>query len=162
MWRDYCQHPFPGIKQEDGTINRLAVGGGTACVILSTSQKKQEAWSFLKWWTDSEAQSRYSSDIESVLGVAARHPTSNLEALKAMSWGRGNVEILELQWKSTLDLPEIPGGYYLTRALDNAFFSVYNDNKLPKDMLTKWAGMVDEEITRKYAEIESLHLQSLS
>ena len=155
-------HPFPGIKQEDGSINRVAVGGGTACVILGTSQKKDEAWSFLKWWTDSEAQYRYSSDIESVLGVAARHPTANLEALKAMSWGRGNVEILDLQWKNTLDLPEIPGGYYLTRALDNAFFSVYNDNKLPKDMLTKWAGMVDEEITRKYAEIESLHLQPLS
>ncbi|MBO5021248.1 MAG: extracellular solute-binding protein, partial [Clostridia bacterium] len=39
----------PGFKNEDGTISNSVNGTGTANVILNWSDKKKEAWEFLKW-----------------------------------------------------------------------------------------------------------------
>lgn len=51
-----------------------------------------------------------------------------------------------------INLPEVPGGYYLTRALENAFYSVQTEGENAKEMLIKWADMVDEEMKRKTEE----------
>ena len=42
-----------------------------------------------------------------------------------------------------------PGGYYVSRVLDQAFWNVTNANENPKDMLMKWNNIAQTEITRK-------------
>ena len=46
-------------------------------------------------------------------------------------------------------MAEIPGGYYVSRAIDQAFWNVLSMNENPKDMMRKWGEIADVEITTK-------------
>lgn len=148
VWNVY---PVPGMKNGD-KINKTVIGSGTASVILKKAKNPQKAWEFLKWWTNAESQYRYSSDVESVAGLAARHTSANVHALSQQSWGRNNAATVISQFYFAEDVPQVPGGYYLTRAINNAFFSVNNQKENPKKMLLKWSTKVDDEMARKIKE----------
>lgn len=143
---------IPGIRREDGSIDRSQGASGTACVITSTSKNKEKAWEFIRWWTGADAQSRYADDIESVLGMAARYPTANKTALSNIKWSRTEYERIVSQWNEVKEIPEIPGSYYTVRGIDNAFRSVVINGKQPKETLVKYSRDIDAEITRKRGE----------
>ena len=84
--------------------------------------------------------------------MLGRIPTSNVEAFNNFSWEPETREKLMNQWKCVKEVPEVPGGYYLTRAVDQAFWSVLNDKVTPKDSITKWSKTADNEIKRKIKE----------
>lgn len=144
--------PIPGFMKDDGTIDNVETGGGTGSVILENSDKKKESWEFLKWWTDAETQARYASNIESLLGSAERQPTANPEALKMMAWDESDMEILIQQWEKVEELPEVPGGYYVSRCVDQAFWTVENSFSNSKTTLLEWGKTADLEIQRKRYE----------
>jgi len=56
------------------------------------------------------------------------------------------------QWENVEELPEIPGSYYLTRAIDQAFWAVVNGESNGKDAILKWSEVADAEISRKIKE----------
>lgn len=141
--------PIPGFENEDGTINNAQAGGGTGCGILRTSENPEAGWEFLKWWTSADTQLEYSNNCESILGVSGRVATSNVEALTRMGWDKDSVESLVAQWKNLKEVPEIPGSYYTSRCIDQAYWNVVNNSKNAKDMLIKWAEVADNEIQRK-------------
>lgn len=144
---------MPGTMQEDGTINYAQADTGTACVIPKiNTEKRKEAWEFLKWWTSDNTQYRYSTMVEAVLGEVGRVQTANVEALKRLSWESDDVEILLDTWSDVKGLVEIPGGYYVTRSIYQAFWNVVNLSENPKDMIVKWGKVADDEITRKREE----------
>ena len=145
---------IPGTSDENGKVNHVEAAGGTGAVILNTSNAKAEAWEFLKWWVSADAQYNYSSEVESILGVAGRHPTANVEALSRMSWEAKDLKIMLEQWKQVEEIPEIAGGYYIPRVLDQAFWNTINNNEIPQDMLTKWSEYADIEIQRKRKEYD--------
>ncbi len=143
---------IPGFRQEDGTINRTISGSGTGCSILATSKVQKEAWTFLKWWTSENTQTRYNTNVESILGTVSRITTANLKAFENMSWERKDLEILLEQRESIVEVPEVPGSYYLSRSLDQAFWAVINATSAPKDSLSRWSLEANNEIRRKIAE----------
>lgn len=143
---------IPGVKNGDGSVNNCETGGGTGSVILKNSKHKSEAWEFLKWWTSAETQVKYSNNLESLLGAVERQATANTEALQRLSWSRDDTNTLIEQWKQVIEIPEVPGGYYAVRAVDQAFWSVYNNGKEAGDSLTSWSEIVDAEIKRKRTE----------
>ncbi len=132
--------------------NNYVAGGGTGCSIVKKSKHHKEAWEFLKWWTSAETQIRYSNNVESILGMLGRVSTANVEAFKSLSWNPNDLEKLMNQWESVKELPEPPGSYYLTRAVDQAYWSVINDGYNPKDAITEWSQVADNEIARKIKE----------
>ena len=144
----------PGIENEDGTINHTVSGSGTGCGILEKSEHKEEAWEFLKWWTRSDIQARYNANVESILGSVARTTTANLDAFAKMGWEENDLEILLEQRSYIEEIPELPGSYYLTRSVDQAFWSVINGSDNAKDALTKWGREANAEIKRKISEYE--------
>lgn len=146
---------LPGIEAEDGTINYSEAGSGTGAVILKTSQNKEAAWNFLNWWTSEETQYRYATGVEAILGVAARHPTSNVAAFKRLSWKKDGLTTLLDQWNYVQELPEVPGGYFVSRVIDQAFWSTVNDNENPKDTIMSWGKIANQEIQRKENEYYS-------
>ena len=143
--------PIPGTVV-DGVVNNTSAGGGTGSVILNQSKNKKAAWDFLKWWTSAEAQYRYSSDIESILGAAERQATANVEALSRLPWADNDRQALLEQWKNVTEIPEVPGSYYTVRSLDQAFWSVYNNGQNPRSAINTWSREADDEITRKLEE----------
>lgn len=127
-------------------------GGGTGCVILEKSQNKDSAWEFLKWWTSADVQSEYSRRLESILGLLGRTTTSNVDAFKQLDWKEGMIDILLEQWKNVKEIPEVPGSYYLSRSVDQAYWAVVNGENNAVDALTLWSKSADEEIERKFQE----------
>lgn len=148
--------PIPGFQQEDGSINNVQAGSGTGCGILNISKNKQGGWEFLKWWTSADTQLNYSNNCESILGVAGRVATSNVEAFKGMGWDKESLNNLLSQWSKLQEVPELPGSYYTARSIDQAYWNVVNNSENAKDMVIKWADIADQEITRKR---EQYHVQ---
>lgn len=140
--------PIPGELQEDGSINRNVSGAGTAAIILKDSKNPELAWEFIKWWTEADTQYSYANEVENILGTAARHDTANVEALKRLSWDKANLNALLKQWEKVNEIPEIPGGYYLARVIDQAFWNTTNGQD-PYEMMAKWGKVADDEIERK-------------
>lgn len=145
----WAMAPIPGFKNEDGTINNYQAGSGTGCGILNIAKNKKGGWEFLKWWTSTETQLDYSNNCESILGVSGRVTTSNAEAFRQMGWDSKSLKALMTQWSRIKEIPEVPGGYYTARVIDQAYWNVVNNGKNSKDMLVKWAEIANNEIKRK-------------
>ena len=146
--------PVPGRVNEDGTINNLTNGSGTACMIMKDSVNPDTAWEFLKWWTEAETQYSYIQSLESVLGIAGRVATSNIEAASKLTWDGECFENLKKQWQNVNEFNEIPGSYYITRVIDQAYWNVVENNENPKDMLYRWSIVADKEISKKIKQYE--------
>ena len=132
--------------------NGFVAGSGTGCGIVKKSKHKAAAWEFLKWWTAADTQVRYSGNVESVLGMLGRPQTSNVEALGALAWNAEDKANILKQWESVREIPEIPGSYYLTRSVDQAFWQVINGKASVKDAVVKQSRVADSEIERKIKE----------
>ena len=84
--------------------------------------------------------------------MLGRQTTATVDALKGLAWDNDDLEILLEQWSRVREVPEVPGSYYLSRAIDQAYWSVLNDNINAKDAITKWSQVADDEIARKIEE----------
>lgn len=144
--------PVPGTIQEDGTIRREVSSTGTAVVIMEQAKNKEASWEFLKWWTSKETQVRFGREMESLMGAAARYPTANIEALEELPWPVKDYQRIEEQWQWVRGVPEVPGGYFTGRHLDNAFREVINNGTNPREALTDYVVYINDEIRAKRKE----------
>ena len=142
----------PGTLREDGTIDRTETASGTSAVILGDCKHKEQAWEFVKWWTGAEAQAAYGTELEATLGVAARYDTANKEAFQSIGWTKGESDTLKAQWEQVTDIPQIPGNYFISRCLTNAFRSVVDSEENPVRALNIYNKDMNAEIARKRAE----------
>ncbi len=144
----------PGtLDEESGIINRSVIGEYSGCVMLRQSKQKQLAWQFMKWWVSTEIQALYGRNIESVIGTAARYTTANVEALKKIGWRAEDYAILEKQREYVAGVPELPGSYYITRHLENAFRKVINTGADERETICEYARIIDAEIAYKRHEL---------
>lgn len=144
--------PIPGAKGANGKIDRSEGGSGTACVIFKTAKNRDGAWEFLKWWTSADTQAAYARDIEALMGPGARYDTANIEAFGKIPWSRPEYDNLMAQWKQVREIPEIPGGYYTSRNMDNAFRAVVLEWRNPRDTFFEYNREINLEIARKRQE----------
>lgn len=145
----------PGIKNENGEIVRTQIGAGAACVMPKASAERGNAnmaWEYMKWWVSADTQSSYGNDIEALLGAAARYTTANIEGFGQLPWSKAEVDALNAQRAHVIELPQLPGGYYVARNLDNAFKATYLRGEDAREMLTYWTNETNREITRKREE----------
>ena len=144
--------PLPGIRQDDGSINNTSPSTSAGAVIMSDCKNKQGAWTFLKWWTEASVQSEFGTELESIMGEAARYNTANVKAASALPWSVQNRTILMSQWEEARGIPEVPGGYYTSRYIDFAMRQVVNNNASQRDTLLGYVDTINEEIALKRRE----------
>lgn len=142
----------PGFEKENGETDHSVSAWETASIIMATSDKQAQGWEFLKWWMSADTQTDYGNEIENVLGVAGRVATANLEALENLPWSSADYRQLSAQMEWVRAIPEIPGSYYLERNIKNAFYTVYDDNEDPREVLQDAVITMNEEITSKRRE----------
>ncbi len=147
--------PVPGVEQEDGSILRTGGGSGTAAVIFEKAENKEACWSFLKWLTSAQTQARFGNAVESLLGPAGRHATANLEAFSQLNWTAEEQEQLKTQRAYIREVPEVPGSYFMSRCMDNAFRDVLFNNRNPRVALEKENANINRELERKRIELSS-------
>lgn len=145
--------PIPGVQKENGEIDRSSGGAGTAVVMFSKAENPDSCWEFIDWWTTEDVQYRYSNTVENIIGPGGRQCTANIEAFKKLSWSTEEAEALEAQRKYLQEIQEIPGSYYVSRSLDNAFRSVLYDDTNPREAFERENENINREIARKRQEL---------
>ena len=143
---------LPGTVQEDGTISYRTGGGGSGVVMLAGSKHKQAAWKFLQWWVDADTQAEYGNQLEIIFGAASRYAPASDEALTKLPWTPEESQLLLSQKAWVVDLPEVLGGYYVSRGVDNAFRNTVLSGKNYKEALIEQSIKVNAEIARKQQE----------
>ena len=147
--------PVPGTVQEDGTVDHSTGCTGLASIIMADTEYPDECWEFLKWWNSADVQTRYGREMESLMGSAARVPTANLEAFDNMPWPINDHESLREAFTWARGIPQVPGGYYSWRNVNNAFYTVTTetDTASPREELTDKVIYINAEIDYKRQEL---------
>ena len=143
---------IPGVLQADGSVNRGQILSSSSAIISADTLYPREAWTFLKWLISAETQARYGNDIESILGAGGRYTPANVEAMRALPWNTKQVTVLEAQRTACIALPNLPGSYFTTRAIHNAFVSAVIDSQNPRETLLYWNEEINMELERKRQE----------
>lgn len=161
--------PMPGIKDKKGRIIRYAPGTGQAIVIFENSNKKKQAWEFIKWWTSEEVQRVFGNLIETIYGPEYKWNTSNVEAFKELPWPEEDLNVILEQWKWLRDVVHFPGDYMLEREISNAWNkivfeganyreavenAVIETNREFRKKLEEFGYIKDGKLIRKYKIID--------
>ncbi len=141
--------PVPGTRLEDGTVSHAANSGGSGAIIFKKVSNKENAWKFIKWFTETETQVQYGTQIEGLMGTMGRFDTANVEALSQLSWSNSEYERLLAQQNELVEIPVIPSSYAVTRNIMNAFREVVNELENPRDTLMWYNRDINDEIERK-------------
>lgn len=147
--------PVPGTVQEDGTVDHSTGCTGLASIIMADTEYPDACWEFLKWWTSADVQTQYGREMESLMGSAARVPTANLEAFSNMPWPIDDYEALKEAFEWVKGIPQVPGGYYSWRNVNNAFYTVTTetDTASPREELMDKVIYINAEINYKREEL---------
>ena len=149
---------FPGntVTAEDGStvIDNTVHSGGTCSMIIKTDDDtvRQNAWTFIQWWTDAQTQVSFGREMEAVLGSSARYTTANKKAMVQLGWSDSQLQVLQGQMKKTRGFPEIAGGYSTTRHMTNAIRRVINSKEDARETLLTYSKTINEEIKIKRQE----------
>lgn len=145
--------PLPGVRQEDGSINRSA-GAITAQgdVIMKQSGKPQQSWEFLKWWSSDETQERFAKEVEALMGAEARWNTANKNAFLSLSWNDEDLATLEEMWKWAQETPTVLGSYMTTRHMTNAWTTVVISGGDVREALEQAVKDINREMRSKQEE----------
>jgi len=145
--------PLPGVRREDGTIDRTA-GAITekGDIIMKQSTKPEESWEFLKWWSSTEVQTQFAKEVEALMGAEARWNTANKEAFLSLSWSDEDIAVLEEQWKWARETPTVLGGYMTTRHMTNAWTSVVISGMDVREALEQAVKDINRELRMKQEE----------
>lgn len=143
----------PGTKKEDGTIDHTTPISVTGCMIMENAKNKEECWEFIKWWTSADAQTSFGREVECVIGEAGRYYTANIEAMGNIAWSTNHFNTLMNQFEWTVGIPQVPGGYYTWRNLDNAFREIINNDTDVREVMTDYNIIINEEIESKRKEL---------
>jgi len=145
---------LPGTPDKMGNINNSGCTTGTAITMMKNAKDPIAAWDFMRWWVSADTQTLYAAELESILGAAARHNSANVIAFKNLAWTKSEKEILIEQWSRSVGIPEVPGGYYTGRNLENAFREVVNNDSNPRETLQEYVITINSEITKKRKEFQ--------
>lgn len=151
----WSMYPIPGTKDENGSINRAENSSGTASIILKAAENNKvtdEAFQFIKWWNNSTTQSEYAERLEGVMGTAARYTPANIKTFNSIKWSENERESLSAQWEQVLNVREIPGNYYINRALTSAIRNTITQGTSIRFNIAKYNADINSEIMRKRIE----------
>lgn len=147
--------PMPGVEKEDGTVDNTVVCTTIQSIMLKTAEERgrqDEAWSFLKWWIDTETQLEYANSIEAILGSSARYATANREVLARLPWATKDLEKILEQFEHTRGIPPVPGHYMTSRMLEYTFDNVVTNGANPRETLYLKIKEINAELTKKRKE----------
>ncbi len=144
--------PVPGMVGSDGKINRDVPGNSAYTMMMKNCKNKDNAWEFMKWWTSADTQVQFGLEMESLLGTSSRYPTANKEAFERLPWSADDARKLSEQWTSVRGIEQVPGGYYTSRYIDNAFRGVVYAGRDYRETILDYTDIINEEIAKKRAQ----------
>lgn len=145
---------LPGTMRADGTIDNSVISTITCMVVMRDAEKKKDvAFDYMEWWTRDTIQSQYANELVAVLGPAGKYNTANYQSFTEMPWSASEAKLLKKQFENLVGMPEMPGGYIISRYVNFAFLEAYNNGKSPSDELQGYVDTINREMERKREEL---------
>lgn len=148
----WAMYPIPGTQTQTGINRSVQSSSGLGGYVLANSANKEQAVEFLLWFADAQQQAAYGKKSEALLGAIGRYAPANQQALGYLAWLPEEQAVIMDQWQYVKEQPQMPGSYYTTRNLANAFRSVVYDGTNYRESLLRYAAEIDRELERKRAE----------
>ena len=142
----------PGTEQADGTICRYWSADATSSMIFSNTQKKDEAYRFLKWWLSSDTQLKYATDLQMKYGSDYIWNTGNHVALAGMSYPLAHKKVILEQWSWQKEALRHPASYILEREVSNAWIAIVTEGEPFQARIDEATLASNREIQRKLTE----------
>jgi ABC-type glycerol-3-phosphate transport system substrate-binding protein len=146
--------PVPGVRDEEtGEICRYMSGGAESTVMFkSNDEREQQAWEFMKWWSEAEVQAEFGQMVQIMYGDEYIWPTANLEAFAMLPYPSSDKDIIMEQAGYILEAPRLLGSYMLERELSNAFNDVVVNGETVRSRIDEAVKIVNRETARKLEE----------
>ena len=145
----WSMYPVPATACADGTLDRSQGSVNTGCVAIRDSADLDAAYEFIRWWIDSETQTEFGRQVESVLGKSARYNTANSVTFEQLNWTNRELEVLREARRDVTDTPQTMVTYYVSRCISNAFRRVVYSYEKPRDVIYRYSDDLDLEFERK-------------
>ena len=144
----------PGVlDEESGEMYRYMSGGAESTVMFrSNDEREQQAWEFMKWWSEAEVQAEFGQMVQIMYGDEYIWPTANLEAFEMLPYPTSDKEIILEQAQYILEAPRLLGSYMLERELSNAFNDVVVNGETVRSRIDEAVKIVNRETARKLEE----------
>lgn len=142
---------IPGKAVGNNIVNSSG-SAATGTVMFKNAKDANATWEFLKWWTSVSGQVMYDSELETIMGTSGRIMTANIDALSQLPWNQTAYERIFSQAVSAKGYSEAPGSYLTTRYLNSAILLSVNNGINPRESLSLWSRLIDNEITQKRKE----------
>lgn len=145
--------PYPGTKQEDGSVSRWFIANGTGGVIFKDTKKADKAWEFMKWWTEYETQVNYTYSLQSTYGKTFVWLSANVEAVAESPIDQADKSVILEQIKWLRDTPRTPGQYLLERSISDIWNAMINDGTSAQVAIDEQVIGINREIRKKMNEL---------
>lgn len=142
----------PGIENEEGVVERWQTGGAESNIIFSDTNKTDESWAFLKWWSSVETQVAFGNTLQTTYGAEYMWNSANLAAYPELPWPHSHKETILAQAEWIAEVPRVPGSYLLERELSNAYNAIVLDGDNLRTAIDLASKRVNRETNRKLEE----------
>ncbi|MHB1454173.1 MAG: extracellular solute-binding protein [Saccharofermentanales bacterium] len=146
---------IPGIRNENGTINRSTTIATTSIMMFNDHTIENEGWEFIKWYTSEKIQERYANDLISYIGSAAKWFSANTEAFDSLSWDTNLESVIRGQRDFLQGVPNVVGGYITARHIENARVRTVVNGMNFRESLDKAAEDITRELRIKNEQFKS-------
>lgn len=144
---------YPGTVQEDGSVCRYYVANGTGGIIFKDTNQAEEAWEFLKWWTDHDTQVDYTYTLRSTYGKQFFWMPSNLEALADAPIDQADKDVILEQVHWLRDVTRTPGQYLVERSISDIWNTMVLDGTSAQVAVDEKTIDINREIKKKMTEL---------
>lgn len=141
----------PGYEIDD-VINRYAPVGGQTSMILSSTNYKEEAFKFLKWWMETDTQQEFQFRLETTYGKQYFWNSANVDAFMASSIPSEFKDVIKTQWQHGVEAARIPGTYMVERTISNAWSEIVYNGDNPRLSMDNAVRISNREIRYKMTE----------
>lgn len=149
--------PIPGIYSEDyQDVARWTTTYGKCSIMFKDSDKKTEAWEFLKWYHQSSVQSLYLNQVKMILGEKYLFVPTNMESLASSPWDEQIKTQILAQAKWSRIPAIIPGSYVVEREISNIWNKVVIDKMNTRVAINQSIPKINRELERKFEEFNYL------
>lgn len=144
--------PVPGMKNQDGEIERWTSGGSRAGCMFEKGSKKEQTWAFLQWWLSDEIQAEYVRRLQNMYGPEFLWNSGNLNVLEQMPLPQADIDVIKEQVQWIKEAPKIPGGYFTEREVSNAWNKIVFEGVDTRTAVEDAVMVANREIERKLEE----------
>ena len=145
--------PSVGVRGKKGEILRYQPAVNTSCFLMSSSERPEDGWEFIKWWMDTETQVSYANEMQLRYGPEYIWNSANLEAFSQSSVISGKEkEVILKQFEYIREIPRNPAYFAVERELSNAWNKVVFDGMSPRIAIDQAITLSNREIRKKLKE----------